>query len=514
DTRRELAQPMAEKLGQAAATGTFWDLERAGCVLVVNSNVTEDHNVAAVPLKRGKRQNGVKILVIDPREVELTRYADVWLRPRPGTEGVVVAGLLRAVLDAGQEDKAFLAERVDGLDQLRASLGAYMPEHVARVSGVAADDLVKAARMFGTSKPGAILYALDNVPSDQRAAIASVLVDLALVTGNVGKPSGGLFPLRPGGNVQGAQDVGFVPDAAGVGADGLSGAVQAGRIKALQVVGDSPFFDDGVLHILSNLEFLVVHDTFLSGVAQQADVVLPLSPFTEADGTMTSLERRVQRQRKATGPKGGSQPAWSAMGQVAQRMGAQGFGYPDASRVFAELVQAAPMYAGVTEQMVEKPGGAQWPVSAQGGTTVLHQTAFAAGKARLSPVSVAAAPAWTNTEFPLLLTPGRVLAQNHREVSVVRSGPLNQVQRDEHIEVHSGDASAAGIAEGDSVEVVAPGLRLRGRAALSGRLRGVISVTMLFGQLATSVQGSETPDPMMRVPALDILPARLQKTTS
>lgn len=513
DTRPELVQPLAQMLGHAAATGTFWELERAGCVLVVSSNVTEDHNVAAVPLKRGKRQNGVKLLVLDPREVDLTRYADVWLRPRPGTEGAVAAGLLRAVLEAGLEDKAFLEERVEGLERLRASLGAYTPEHVAEVSGVPATDLMKAARTFATSKPGAILYALDNIPSDQRAAIATVLVDLALVTGSVGAASGGLFPLRPGGNVQGAQDLGFAPEANGVGASGLTAAIQSGRVKALQVVGDSPFFTDEVLHALSNLEFLVVHDLFLSGVAQQADVVLPLAAFSEADATMTSLERRVQRLRKATGPKGGSQPGWLALCQIARRMGAQEFGYSDASAVFAELVRNTPLYAGVTQQAIDRAGGAQWPVIPQGGTGTLYQSGFASGRARLAPASVTVAPPWSNADFPLLLAPGRVLAQHDRGVSVVRSGVLNQVRREEHIQLHPEDGSAAGIAEGDAVVVLTPGARVKGRATLSGRVPGVVSFTMLFGQLATALQSSEALDPMMRVPGLDILPARVRKAT-
>jgi len=511
DTRSELVAPLAKSLGQAAATGTFWDLERAGCVLVVNSNVTEEHNVAAVPLKRGHRQNGVKLLVLDPREVELTRYADVWLRPRPGSEGVVLAGMLRAVLEAGLEDKAFLAERADGLDQLRASLARYTPEHVAQASGITPEQLAKAAQLFAASKPGAILYALDNIPADQREAVASVLVDLALVTGNVGKPSSGLFPLRPGGNVQGAQDLGFAPSASGVGTAGLVEAIQAGRVKALQVLGDTALYADEVLHALTNLDFLVVHDLFLSGVAQQADVVLPMAAFTEADGTTTSLERRVQRMREATGPKGASHPAWAALTDLARRMGAQGFTYADASAVFSEAASAAPHYNGLSHQALDGNGGVQWPMTPSGGTSNLYQNGFPAGRARLLPVEVAAAPPWNNAAFPFLYTPGRVLAQPHRDVTVLRGKGLNQVQREEHVELYPEDAAAAGIGEGDRVELVAPGTRVIGRAALSGRMQGVVSVTMLFGQLATVLQASEAHDPMLRVPPLDVLPARVQK---
>jgi predicted molibdopterin-dependent oxidoreductase YjgC len=514
DSRPELSAALEHALGVPAATGSTWELYNSRAALVVSANVTEEHNVMAVPIKKGRKERGLKLVVLDPREMELTRHADVWLRPRPGTEGVVLAGLLRAILDAGLEDKEFVAGKTEGLDAVRSAVAQFTLQHVAQVSGVPADKLLAAARAFGGSKPGAILYALDNIPAEQRASLAAMLVDLALTTGNVGKPSAGLFPLRPGGNVQGAQDVGFAPDAlpghkraqgqTGIGTAGVVQAIESGRVKALFALGDSAFYTADVLHALSNLEFLVVQDMFLSGLAQQADVVLPATAFAETDGTITSIERRVHRTRKAVAPKGGSHPYWAAVAHLAQRMGGQGFAYGSAAEVFAEIASQAPVYAGMTHESLDK-GGAQY------GGANLYSSGFPGGKAKMLPFSVPQPVSWQNAEFPLLLVPGRVLAQPHREVAVARGKGLNRVQREEQIELHPEDARGLGIADGAKVEVVTPAGRIQGVARLSGGLQGTVSVTMLFGQLATILQGSESPDVMLRAPTLEVMPARVQR---
>ncbi|MBI2935938.1 MAG: molybdopterin-dependent oxidoreductase [Chloroflexi bacterium] len=548
----ELVSPLEESLGFPAATGSIWELEQAGCVIVVNSNTTEDHNVAAIPLKKGKKNGNLKLIVIDSREVELTRYANLWLRPRPGTEVTLLAGVLRVVLEEGLEDKEFLARSCQGGELLSQGLAPYTLAFVEQTTGVEQQAIAEAARLFARSRPGAVLYALDNVPQAQRIPLVRALVDLVLLTGNVGKPSSGLFPLRSGANAQGAWDFGCaphllpgfqhvadasarerlkglwgapIPSTPGVGANGIFRAIQERRVRALHVLGDSATFDDAALHTMSEAEFLVVHDAFLSGVAQQADVVLPAAAFAERGGTYTSLERRVQLLRHAVAPKGESRPDWAILSLLATRMGSHGFVYQDVEQVFQEGTSLVSSYAGISFQRLQKDG-VQWPcpTSDHPGTRNLYESGFAIGgvgqggvegsRARVLPFDPAPAPAWHSQEFPLLYAPGRVLAQPQREITVMRGRGLNQIQREEVVELHPADAAALGVSEGDEIEVITPAGRVRGRAHLDASFQGMVSVTFLFGQLAVALEAGENYDSMLRVPRLDILPARVQGVRS
>ncbi|MBI4310220.1 MAG: molybdopterin-dependent oxidoreductase, partial [Chloroflexi bacterium] len=381
NSRPALARALEEPLGYAGSTNTIWELENAKCILAVDANITEEHNVLGVPIKRATRK-GAKLIVIDAREVELTRYAAMWLRPRPGTTLTLLAGILHAILDLGLEDKEFLAGKVEGLDQLRASLEEFSLSKVAEATGVPAEKITEAARVFAAADTGAIAYALDNVALGEQAAHVHALADLALVTGNLGKPSTGLYALRRGANEQGAADVGVAPDLlpgyqrvgdasarqalegkwgaklpaeAGLGlADALRAAAE-GRVKAMLLQGDSANYDNGELpqgyDALERLEFLVVCDSFLGGAAQRAHVVLPAATFAEEEGTYTNLERRVQLSSKALSPRGvDAAPAWRIISRLAQAMGAPGFAFEDAGQVFDEIATVSPIYAGISHK--------------------------------------------------------------------------------------------------------------------------------------------------------------------
>ena len=524
NSRSEQVLPLGESLGIMAATGTIQDLEHAGCVLVVNSNMTEEHNVAAIPLKKAHRAGTLKLVVIDTREVELTRYADHWLRPYPGTEPLLVAGILRVIMDEALEDKEFVAASCDGWDALSHELGHIDLVRVQEATGVAQEAIRSVARLFATQRPGAILYALDNVPTEQRRALVQGLTDLALVTGNVGAPSSGLFPLRMGTNEQGAWDVGCVPGflpghvpvadeaSTGLGVGAVFEAVRAGQVKALYVAGDDPAFDVNALDALEQAEFLVVQDLFLSDVAQRADVVLPLTAFAEQSGSYTSMDRRVQLLRPVVAARGESQPLWWALQELARRMGASGFNLPGPAEVMQEIASAVPFYGGISHDRLEQ-GGVQWPCRSADdpGSATLHGGGFADRKARLEPFDVTVHRSGLLPELPFLHAPGRVLAQPSEDVEVIRGNGQNAIRRDEAIVVHPEDAQALGIAPGDAVELVSPVARLRGRARVTGKLKGVVSTTLLFGELVTALQGSEAPEPMLKVPGLDVMPCRLVK---
>ena len=199
-----------EVLGISGATNPIWDLEKADCILVFNTNITEEHNVAAVPIKRAVKE-GTKLIVIDPREVELTRYAHLWLRPKPGTELVLLNGLVKSLLHQGLERRDWLYENCSGLDQLREAMASLEMSEISSRTGISKDDIDAAVRTYGPADPSSIVYGMDNVPEDLQKDCVYALSALSLLTGNLGKPSGGIYPLMPGANSQGAWDVGCVP---------------------------------------------------------------------------------------------------------------------------------------------------------------------------------------------------------------------------------------------------------------------------------------------------------------
>ncbi|MCS7207479.1 MAG: molybdopterin-dependent oxidoreductase [Dehalococcoidia bacterium] len=512
-TRPFLRTPLEEALGAYAATGSLSALKDARAVLVVNSNITEEHNVAAVPIKRAKKAGTAQVVVLDPREVELTRYADLWLRPFPGTEHLVVGALVRLLLEEGLAPKD--GANLEGLDALRQSLQAFAPDAVALRSGVPLDALRKAVRLLGGVRPLAILYSLDNLPPAHGEAVARALVNLALLTGN----EGWLFPLPPGTNLQGLLDVGAVagylpgharlgdatarqrlaqmwgaevPSAPAVDFPGILAGIASKRVRAVQIVGNSPALDTPAVNALAAAEFIVVHDHLLSPLARVADVVFPSATFAQRDGSYTSLERRVQRVRGAVPLRGQERPDWWVFSALAQRMGGAGFAFGSWEEVWREMASAVPAYADLG------PGrlGGVWPLTPQ--------------RTRLLPLP-ALDPADVRTpEFPLALAVGRVLLQEGREMHIVRRGRLNTIQRDEVVEVHPADAQRLGLSDGAMVDVVTPQGRQRARVQTSGTVPGMVSITGLFGQLAVQLASSEAPDPMLAVPGLSVLPARLE----
>ena len=571
NVRPETAEPLGETLGYQAATNPIWDLNDAGCILVVGANVTEEHNVVAVPVKRAVN-SGAKLIVIDPREVELTRYATTWIRPLPGTDPILLGGMLRVIMDEVMEDEAFLRDNCEDMDALKRSLWRFDLNKVEDATGISQDEIRQAARTFAQSGPAAIIYALDTVSASSRVDLVQALSNLALVTGNIGKPNAGLYPLRPGTNDQGSWDVGCVPhllpgyrpledssdlqqawgaetpSSPGLGINEVFQAASDGRVKAMLIVGDSPNFTNGELgdapEAARNLDFLVVQDTFLSEMAQAANVVLPSSTFAEKEGTFTNLERRVQPLRKVLDVTNSqAMPDWWIICQIAQAMNAQGFDYHCPAQALDEISRVVPAYAGISYQrLLAKEGllepaimpayplpsqlyptqagqndGVQWPCASpdDAGTNILYSQGPPGRKHKLIPMELKEVDSMTTDEHPFLFLPGRVLQQAQRDMEIQVIGEKNRVLRDEVLEIHPSDAAALGIGEGEWVEAISARERVRARAQLSERITPrSVSATFLFGDLATRLEESKDPDPMSKVPTLPVTPVRVAKAES
>ncbi|MFN3974801.1 MAG: molybdopterin-dependent oxidoreductase [Dehalococcoidia bacterium] len=513
DTRPFLLSPLREALGIHAPTGSLTALKNARCFLVVNSNITEEHNVGAVPVKQAVKAGTARLIVIDSREVELTRYAHLWLRPLPGTEHLVLGAMVRLLLEEGLTQKEHL-DQVEGMDALRQHIADFALDHIPQVSGVPLESLRRAVRLLAQHRPTAFLYALDNLPPAQGEMASCAVVDMALLTGN----EGWLFPLPPGTNRQGLLDMGAlagylpghaplgdpsarqrlaeawgaeVPQAPALDFSGVLAGVASKRVRAVQVVGNSPGVDAPAVHTLASAGFLVVHDHILSPLARMADVVFPSATFAQRDGSYTSLERRIQRLRAAVPLRGEERPDWWVFASLAQGMGAKGFTYASWEEVWQEITALVPAYAGVGVE-----GGVQWPCTPQ--------------RKRLLSLSILPIADIRTDEFPLALAMGRVLLQDGRHMQVVQRGRLNTIQREEVVEVHPEDARRLGLANGTVVDVVTPQGRQRARLKTTGTVPGLVSVTALFGQLAVQLASSESPDPMLAVPPLSVLPARLE----
>jgi predicted molibdopterin-dependent oxidoreductase YjgC len=563
NTQPEKLLGLQDTLGYPAGTNSIWDLEKSGCILVINSNTTEEHNVVAVPIKQAVKQ-GSHLIVIDPREVELTRYATLWLRPRPGSELMLLGGLMRAIVDEVAEDTDYLREQVENIDLPKRALARYFDlERTAEVTGVSKELIRDAASLFAKTNPAAIVYALDTIASEQTLDMTHAIVNLALITGNIGKEGGGVYPLLHGANAQGAWDVGSLPsllpgyrrvsddvlryaleqvwDTAlpqdeGIGVRDISNAVSDGQVKTMLVFGEDSLPSD---KIFERLDFLVVHANFLDGVAQQADVVLPASTFAETTGTYTNLERRIQAVSPALeSHEGYDRTAMSVICDLARLMNEKGFNFNSPENVFEEITRVIPTYTGCTyASLVGKmqlqptiaPGhpipqqfypttsglsgtGPQWPLLDGFGTPVLYSDGFPYGKAKLIELTQPTSVGLSNPEFPMLLAWGRVLHQPGRELSIERNG-VNRIKREEIVDIHPEDADLLGLSSGDNVSLTTfDGEVINGVVTLTEDLhRGLISLTTLFGDLATQLQTSKEHNAMAKVPTLPLRPVRVDK---
>ena len=466
-------------------------------------------------------------------------------------------------------------ERQDWIDQwcevpatLHYALHSLDLGQISDATHVSREAIDEAARLFGSADSAAVVYALDNVPEESKRDCVHALVDLALLTGNVGKPGAGIYPMRQGTNEQGAYDVGCVPnrlpggspwgdeaarrrlesrwgctlpDSRGLGVADVFDRAREGRVKCMLLVGDNADLSSGKLGdaaaALDNLDFLVAVDTFLGAAAQRADVVLPRVTFAEKDGTYTNLERRVQRLQPIRQiSRGDALSEGQVLCQLARRLNVAGFDYQDSSQIADEIAEIAPIYAGITYHRLEQEAvtifssgmdspqptqllyaskerrGVQWPCGEDGASTaVLYAGGFPNEKADPITPEFMQAEASADPEYPLWFVPGRVLLQADREMEITGE-KMNRIARAEWVQMNPADAARWSLTEGDAVEVRTRQHQLSGIAKPDAAVPpGMVAVTTLFGQMVVDLQASEAMDPMSRTPTLDIAPAAVGK---
>lgn len=546
----ELTESLLESIGHAAATNTMWETEKSQCVMVLSGNPAEEQNVLAVPVKKAAKA-GAEIVVIDPRETEMTRYATHWLRPKPGTEVTLLGGILRVILDEALEDKEYVAQHCEGLEAFKHEIWDFDLVRVAAITGVSEESIRGAARAYGRSSPAAILYGLDSLAREEWVDCVRAVANLAILTGNIRRTGGGIFPLFAGANTQGANDVGCnprylpgyaavqvgenrtrfaeawggeIPNRPGLGARDIFQGMQESQIKAALLMADGMAPDQYGLNdvpaALGSLDFLVVSDEFLSELAHEADVVLPAAAYSEADGTYTNLERRVQRLNAGMEIRNEERPGWETVAALAKALGAErGFDYESAAQVFDEIATMNPAYAGLSHARLAD-GGIQWPcpTADHPGSPVLLADSESAFRPKLIPLGIREPLRGENGEFPFTLAHGRVLHQPDRDVDIITHDGKSYIERDEYVELHPEDANALGVQEGELVDVQsepAPGQPtgvFTGYVRLTSPHKGLVSITTLFGHVASAMQDSEDPDPAPRVTGLPLRRAAVEKS--
>ena len=514
------------------------------CFLITGSNTTEAHPLVASHVMEAK-ERGARIIVADPREIQISRLADVYLQIRPGTNVAWINGLMNVIIDEGLEDRAFIEERTEGYQELRQIVMGYTPERVEEISGVPADDLRAAARMYATHKPAAILYAMGITQHTTGTDNVKSCANLAMLTGNVGVAGGGVNPLRGQNNVQGACDLGGLPNVypgyqavtvpavrakfeAAWGVEGISDQVGMtvtemidggcdGHTRALYVMAENPMLSDPdinhVRHCLQQLEFLVVQDIFLTETAQLAHVVLPGASFVEQDGTFTGTDRRVQRVRRVIEPLGEAKPDWEIICRLAQRMGADGFDFASPGEVMEEIARLTPIYGGVSYQRLEQEGFLQWPVPTHDhpGTPYLHKGKFSRGLGHFHAIDFQEAAELPDEEYPLILTTGRLMFHWHTGTMTRRSEKLNEEVPEAYVEVHPDDAARIGLDGAKRVRVTSRRGEIELAALVSPRIRpGVVFIPFHFAEAAANALTNAALDPIAKIPEYKVCAVRVE----
>jgi formate dehydrogenase alpha subunit len=538
------AAGLVASFGLSGGTNPFEDFDRADVFLLCGSNPTEAHPVVGARIKQ-RVIAGARLVVVDPRRIELAGYADVHLRPRPGTNVAVFNGLAAELIRTGRIDEAFVADRTEGFDELRDLLSAYTPDAVEEISGVPAADLAQAAALYGDGAARAIVWGLGITEHAHGTEGVRTLCNLAALTGSVGTAEGcGANPLRGQNNVQGASDMGAMPDVLpgyqkvadpdigarfeaawgtpvrperGLRIPEMFDAAIAGRLKALIVFGeDIVQTDPDSTHVRAAIdacELVVSHEIFLSETAALADVVLPAASFLEKDGTFTNFDRRVQRVRPALPPPGEAKPDFDIINAVAGALGAD-LGCPSPADAYDEMASLTPTFAGISHRRLDREGPIAWPCSSADGPGErrLYEDSFATatGRAQLASIPYRPSGEQPSEDFPLLLVTGRRLEHYNAGTMTRRTGNLELVP-EELLELNPADARELGVRDGDPVNVASPRGEIEVTADVTDRVSpGQAFMAFHFPEAAANLLTSQHADEATTCPEYKVTAVRVR----
>jgi len=543
---------LLKSLGTSAQSNTAAEVIKNDVFICTGTNTTENHPIIALQMKKAVVEHGAKLIVIDPRRIELCDFATLWLPLKPGTNVVVFSAMAHVILKENLINQKFIDERTEGFAEFAKSMEPFTPEYAETISGVDRNLIIEAARMYATAKNGSIYWGMGISQLSQGTASAMGLIHLALLTGHVGREGTGLNPLRGQNNVQGASDAGAMPfhypgymevvkeenarkweQAWNVEPGGLSrkrglttteilSNAKPGGIRALYIMGENPMMTEPNLnatrHHMEQLEFLVAQDVFINESGAFADVFLPAASWAEKDGTFTNTDRRVQRVRKAIEPRGQARADWEIICDVANRV-EQRLGRPNTAKwtyeepeeVFREMASVAVMLKGVNYARIEKVG-LQYPVPDENhpGTPFLFSESFPSGRGKFFPLEYIPIAEPPDEEFPFILTTGRLLEHWHGG-TMTRNSQLDALYPEALVEIHPLDAAQLSLKTGDVVRVSSR----RGSVVLRARVTekttiGVVFIPMHFAEAAGNLLTIDALDAQAKIPEFKACAVNLQ----
>jgi formate dehydrogenase alpha subunit len=537
---------LAAAFGSGAMTNPIEDIEKAEVILVTGSNTTENHPVLSSYIKRAVTQKGAKLIIVDPRRIKLVDFATIWLRQNLGTDVAWINGMMHVILKEGLYDEAYVNSRTVGLEDVKKVVEKYTPQYVEGITGIPAADLVEAARLYAKARAASLLYCMGITQHTCGTDNVKSLANLAMLCGNVGIEGGGVNPLRGQNNVQGACDMGGLPnvytgyqktsdpavrkrmaEAWGVPSlpetDGLAltemmEAAYHGKIKAFYIMGENPLLSDPNLsHVretLEHLDFLVVQDIFLTETAKMADVVLPSASFAEKDGTFTNTERKVQRVRKALEPPGEAKEDWRIVAELSERLGYP-MRYENPEAIMAEIAKVTPSYCGINYKRLEYDG-IFWPCTGTDhpGTPCLHMDRFTCGLGVFHAIEWIPPAEIPDEQYPLFLTTGRVLYQYHTGTMTMKSDGLNERAPEAFVELSVADAKKYKLADGERVRLRSRRGSIEAKAVISPKAsEGTVFVPFHYAGAAANELTNTALDPISKIPEFKVCAVKLEKIT-
>jgi len=538
-------------------TNSFDDIAgQAQCLFIIGSNTTEQHPVFGMRLRQAVKQRGVPLILADPRRIPISEYAAIHIRQRPGSDIALLNALMNVLIAEDLYDHEFVETRTEGFAELKAKVAEYPPERAAEICDVPAEQIREAARVMAAHRPGALIYAMGITQHTTGHQNVLACANLQMLLGNMGMPGGGVNPLRGQANVQGACDMGGLPnvysgyqnvaleashkkfeaawgavpsvDKPGLKVMDMMYAAERGDVKTLYILGENPMLSDPDInharHCLEALDFLVVQDIFMSETAQLADVVLPGASFAEKNGTFTNSERRVQLVRRAVSPRGdhqdgasGSRPDWEVIVALAQATLQEqggvalakiedaphgGWDYLNPAEVADEIATLTPSYGGIRHNRLASQG-LQWPCldDQHPGTQILHVGKFVRGLGKFSAVDWWPPAEVPDEEYPFVLTTGRVLYHYHTGTLTRRARGLAAIYPEGLMEVHPEDAASLEIRDGEMAEVASRRGRVQVKVQVTERIQpGLVFMTFHFAESAANLLTNAAVDPVAGIP--------------
>jgi len=547
---------LATSYGSGAMSNSMEDIAQyAQSMLVIGSNTTEQHPVFGSMIRQAVLKRKAKLVVADPRRIDLTEFATLHLRQRPGTDVALINGLMYIILQEGWEDRSFIEERTEGFDEFRTTVLQYPPEKVSQITHVPEDHLHQAAYILATNKPMAVMWAMGITQHIVGVRNVMDLANLQMLLGNIGVPGGGVNPLRGQNNVQGACDMGGLPnvypgyqavtleaarqkfeaawgaplsDKIGLTITEMIPAAGEGSIKALYILGEDPVMSDPdsnhIRHCLEICDFILLQEIFPSETAFFADVLLPGVSFAEKTGTFTNTERRIQMVRQAIEPLGEARFDWQIISDLARRVLAIGnhklgegthtsWDYASTSEIMDEVAALTPSYAGVSHARLERGIRLQWPVKGTDhpGTPILHISQFARGRGKFMPIDHVPPAEMPDDEYPMLLSTGRVLYHWHGGEMTRRAQGLMEVYGQSLVEVNPDDAARLGLNGDRRVRITSRRGSIEAQAWVTERVPpGMVYANFHFPEASANELTIAALDPIAKIPEYKICAVKVE----